>query len=229
MWNTWPHWCARSFVWSRHVMSDVEYSVKCSVEQFLTRMCRCRSLRSFIFVFESANVMILETPEYGNATFFFELEQPMPIAAQVLLAVCACLHIKLSFTACKFLRAVCRRDAHGSTRLLHNWKKMSCNSSSPCWQCRVHKCNNLYNPSIRKEGALSESRIATQVQRMITVMGARGVRKHALLDDAVLDEACGDLSQEEVNVLRAAGWSPGTGLRTLLNYSTSPFWPSCWL
>lgn len=66
--------------------------------------------------------------------------------------------------------------------------------------------------------------------RLVTVMGARGVRKHALLDNAVLEETSDALSLEEKKILRAAGWIPGTGLRTLLNYSArlwraSRSWP----
>lgn len=43
----------------------------------------CREVRAFIFVFEEQHRIVLETPEYGNATYFFELEAPMPVAAQV--------------------------------------------------------------------------------------------------------------------------------------------------
>lgn len=43
----------------------------------------CRQLRAFVFVFEAAHRIVVETPEYGNATYFFELESPMPVAAQV--------------------------------------------------------------------------------------------------------------------------------------------------
>lgn len=72
---------------------------------------------------------------------------------------------------------------------------------------------------IDKQGLSACSRVVMQVQRLITVMGARGMRKHALLEDAVLEEASNALSRKEKKVLRAAGWSPGTGLRTLLNFS----------
>jgi len=43
----------------------------------------CRELRAFVFVFHAANRIVVETPAYGNATFFFEIEQPMPVAQQV--------------------------------------------------------------------------------------------------------------------------------------------------
>jgi hypothetical protein len=42
-----------------------------------------RELRSFVFVFDAANRIAVETPAYGNATFFFEIEQPMPVSQQV--------------------------------------------------------------------------------------------------------------------------------------------------
>ena len=34
-------------------------------------------------MFHAANRIVVETPAYGNATFFFEIEQPMPVAQQV--------------------------------------------------------------------------------------------------------------------------------------------------
>ncbi len=58
----------------RHVDSCMETG------QFLVV---CSEVRAFIFVFEEQHRIVLETPEYGNATYFFELEAPMPVAAQV--------------------------------------------------------------------------------------------------------------------------------------------------
>lgn len=46
-------------------------------------LVRRRQLRAFVFVFETAHRIVVETPEYGNATYFFELESPMPVTAQV--------------------------------------------------------------------------------------------------------------------------------------------------
>jgi hypothetical protein len=43
----------------------------------------CRELQSFIFVFEAANRIVLERPEYGMATYFFEMEQPLSANEQV--------------------------------------------------------------------------------------------------------------------------------------------------
>ncbi|KAL8550171.1 hypothetical protein ACS0TY_008846 [Phlomoides rotata] len=43
----------------------------------------CRDLQSFIFVFERHNRIVLERPEYGYATYFFELEDSLPIAWQI--------------------------------------------------------------------------------------------------------------------------------------------------
>lgn len=43
----------------------------------------CRQLQSFIFVFERHNRIVLERPEYGYATYFFELVQSLPIMWQV--------------------------------------------------------------------------------------------------------------------------------------------------
>lgn len=43
----------------------------------------CRELQSFLFVFDDANRIVWEKPEYGHATYFFELEHPLPIPDQV--------------------------------------------------------------------------------------------------------------------------------------------------
>ncbi|KAG6400825.1 hypothetical protein SASPL_137668 [Salvia splendens] len=43
----------------------------------------CRDLQSFIFVFERHNRIVLERPEYGYATYFFELVDSLPIAWQI--------------------------------------------------------------------------------------------------------------------------------------------------
>ncbi|XP_059640202.1 uncharacterized protein LOC132282507 isoform X2 [Cornus florida] len=43
----------------------------------------CRDLQSFIFVFERHNRIVLERPEYGYATYFFELVDSLPIDWQV--------------------------------------------------------------------------------------------------------------------------------------------------
>ncbi|KAJ3702952.1 hypothetical protein LUZ61_006657 [Rhynchospora tenuis] len=43
----------------------------------------CRDLQSFIFVFHRHNRIVLERPEYGFATYFFELIPSMPIDWQI--------------------------------------------------------------------------------------------------------------------------------------------------
>ncbi|KAL5218886.1 hypothetical protein ABZP36_019570 [Zizania latifolia] len=43
----------------------------------------CRDLQSFIFVFKSHNRIVLERPEYGYATYFFEIVQSLPIEWQI--------------------------------------------------------------------------------------------------------------------------------------------------
>lgn len=42
-----------------------------------------REVAAFVFVFEDANRIVVETPEYGHATYIFEMEAPMPAALQV--------------------------------------------------------------------------------------------------------------------------------------------------
>ncbi|XP_059450487.1 uncharacterized protein LOC132181328 isoform X2 [Corylus avellana] len=43
----------------------------------------CRDLQSFIFVFKRHNRIVLERPEYGYATYFFEIMDSMPIDWQI--------------------------------------------------------------------------------------------------------------------------------------------------
>ncbi|GMN28462.1 hypothetical protein TIFTF001_002064 [Ficus carica] len=43
----------------------------------------CRDLQSFIFIFERHNRIVLERPEYGYATYFFELVDSLPIDWQI--------------------------------------------------------------------------------------------------------------------------------------------------
>ncbi|KAJ9564692.1 hypothetical protein OSB04_000658 [Centaurea solstitialis] len=43
----------------------------------------CRDLQSFIFVFERQNRIVLERPEYGYATYFFELVDTLPVRWQI--------------------------------------------------------------------------------------------------------------------------------------------------
>nr|BAK03658.1 predicted protein [Hordeum vulgare subsp. vulgare] len=43
----------------------------------------CRDLQSFIFVFKSHNRLVLERPEYGYATYFFEIVKSVPIEWQI--------------------------------------------------------------------------------------------------------------------------------------------------
>lgn len=42
----------------------------------------CRELSSFVFVFEGANRIVVEKPCYGHATYFFDLEEPLPVSSQ---------------------------------------------------------------------------------------------------------------------------------------------------
>ncbi|GBG73076.1 hypothetical protein CBR_g12792 [Chara braunii] len=43
----------------------------------------CRRLHSFLFVFQKHNRIVLERPEYGCATYFFEIAHPAPIEWQI--------------------------------------------------------------------------------------------------------------------------------------------------
>ena len=57
-----------------------------------------------------------------------------------------------------------------------------------------------------------------QVQRLIAVLGVPGVSRRNLLEDSSLDPGPG-LTVQERKQLEAAGWKPGTTIRSLLNFT----------
>lgn len=57
-----------------------------------------------------------------------------------------------------------------------------------------------------------------QVQRLIAVLSVPAVTRGALLSDGAPDLATG-LPDADAAVLRAAGWTSESGLRSLLNFS----------
>ncbi|KAL3156076.1 hypothetical protein ABBQ32_013064 [Trebouxia sp. C0010 RCD-2024] len=98
----------------------------------------CRELSSFVFVFAKANRIVVEKPCYGHATYFFDLEEPLPVSSQV--------------------------------------------------------------------------------QRLIAVLSVPGVSRRKLLEDSSLDPGP-ELTAQERKQLEAAGWKPGTTVRSLLNFT----------
>ncbi|KAL8038303.1 hypothetical protein ABFX02_11G098000 [Erythranthe guttata] len=97
----------------------------------------CRDLQSFIFVFERHNRIVLERPEYGYATYFFELADSLPI----------------------------------------DW----------------------------------------QIKRLVTAMKLTSCSRVSLLENKALMVG-DDLTEREARVLMEYGWTPNTGLGTMLNY-----------
>ncbi|KAL7094374.1 hypothetical protein ACP275_11G099800 [Erythranthe tilingii] len=97
----------------------------------------CRDLQSFIFVFERHNRIVLERPEYGYATYFFELADSLPI----------------------------------------DW----------------------------------------QIKRLVTAMKLTSCSRVSLLENKALTVG-DDLTEREARVLMEYGWTPNTGLGTMLNY-----------
>ncbi|XP_057501287.1 uncharacterized protein LOC130785188 isoform X2 [Actinidia eriantha] len=97
----------------------------------------CRDLQSFIFVFERHNRIVLERPEYGYATYFFELVDALPI----------------------------------------DW----------------------------------------QIKRLVTAMKLTNCSRITLIENKALLVG-EDLTESEARVLTEYGWTPNTGLGTMLNY-----------
>ena len=56
------------------------------------------------------------------------------------------------------------------------------------------------------------------MQRLIAVLSVPGVSRRKLLEDSSLDPGP-DLTDEERKQLEAAGWKPGTTVRSLLNFT----------
>lgn len=51
--------------------------------EYINSLASCRrELSSFVFVFEGANRIVVEKPCYGHATYFFDLEEPLPVSSQ---------------------------------------------------------------------------------------------------------------------------------------------------
>ncbi|KAL7230507.1 hypothetical protein ACSBR2_008895 [Camellia fascicularis] len=97
----------------------------------------CRDLQSFIFVFERHNRIVLERPEYGYATYFFELLDFLPI----------------------------------------NW----------------------------------------QIKRLVTAMKLTSCSRVTLIENKALLVG-EDLTEGEADVLKEYGWTPNSGLGTMLNF-----------
>ena len=57
-----------------------------------------------------------------------------------------------------------------------------------------------------------------QVQRLIAVLSVPGASRKKLLEDCSLDPGP-DLTLQERHQLEAAGWKPGSTIRSLLNFS----------
>lgn len=57
-----------------------------------------------------------------------------------------------------------------------------------------------------------------QVQRLIAVLSVPGVSRRKLLEDSSLDPGP-ELTAQERKQLEAAGWKPGTTVRSLLNFT----------
>ncbi len=60
-----------------------------------------------------------------------------------------------------------------------------------------------------------------QVQRLIAVLSVPGVSRRKVLEGSSLDPGP-DLTDQERKQLEAAGWTPGTTIRSLLNFTGFP-------
>ncbi|KAJ0974924.1 hypothetical protein J5N97_016889 [Dioscorea zingiberensis] len=124
----------------RHIRgSKVDYCLPCLISLIeQTRYLRfrnnpvewgwCRDLQSFIFVFEKHNRIVLERPEYGYATYFFELVDSLPIDWQVRRLVIAMKLTSCSRTAIIENKTIPIEDlTEGEARVLkdYGWKPNS--------------------------------------------------------------------------------------------------------
>lgn len=51
--------------------------------------CLCRELEAFVFVFETANRIVVEKTKREHATYFFEIEEPLAVSCQVTISTLA--------------------------------------------------------------------------------------------------------------------------------------------
>ncbi|XP_012568508.1 uncharacterized protein [Cicer arietinum] len=65
------------------LISLVEQTRHLKLQKWPVEWGWCRDLQSFIFVFHRHNRIVLERPEYGYATYFFELVQSLPVEWQI--------------------------------------------------------------------------------------------------------------------------------------------------
>ena len=71
-----------------------------------------------------------------------------------------------------------------------------------------------------------EGPIQLQVQRLIAVLSVPSIGRSALLQDAALRLPM-ELPEQDMAVLRQAGWTEENGLRALLNFSgAAQYWTS---
>ncbi|XP_024542497.1 uncharacterized protein LOC9648160 isoform X1 [Selaginella moellendorffii] len=81
-----PHYCLACLV------TLIEQTRLLKQRKWPVRWGWCRALNAFLFVFEKHNRIVVERPEYGFATYFFELVQSLPVKWQVdrLIKVMSC-------------------------------------------------------------------------------------------------------------------------------------------
>ncbi|GAB4827289.1 hypothetical protein Ancab_034178 [Ancistrocladus abbreviatus] len=65
------------------LLSLIEQTQYLSIRSWPVEWGWCRDLQSFIFVFSRHNRIVLERPEYGYATYFFELLGSLPVDWQI--------------------------------------------------------------------------------------------------------------------------------------------------
>ncbi|CAK7339016.1 unnamed protein product [Dovyalis caffra] len=138
----------------------------------------CRDLQSFVFVFEKHNRIVLERPEYGYATYFFELVDSISVDWQI-------------------------------KRLVTAMKLTNCG--------RISVIEN--RPLLSADGLSVQPRVFVLI-----------LVKWAVHD---LEQQCSwlglfmgvgeDITEGEAQVLTQYGWTPNSGLGTMLNYRDRVF------
>ncbi|KAG5122792.1 hypothetical protein AAZX31_14G199000 [Glycine max] len=81
--NTRASKASRASYWLACLISLVEQTRYLKFRKWPVEWGWCRDLQSFIFVFERHNRIVLERPEYGYATYFFELVESLPVEWQL--------------------------------------------------------------------------------------------------------------------------------------------------
>ncbi|KAF3501388.1 hypothetical protein F2Q69_00044732 [Brassica cretica] len=175
----------------------------------------CRDLQSFIFVFERHNRIVMERPEYGYATYFFELSNTASVGWQIKRLVLA-----MKLASC------------GRYQLIEN-KPLLVNSSHFVTKLfllmflvfagyRIVMERPEYGYATYFFELSNTASVGWQIKRLVLAMKLASCGRYQLIENKPLLVG-EDMTEAEAEVLMKYGWVANTGLGTMLNYRDRVF------